>query len=72
MNYIEYLQKRYSNCTSRELVFLQVQTKYLERSKNDGEKKMADSYQTAINLILKTKDAEYLRKFGALKRLIYE
>lgn len=72
MNYIDYLQKRYSNYTSRELVLLQVQAKYMERSNNEGEKMMADSYQTAINLILKTKDAEYLRKFGTLKRLIYE
>lgn len=72
MNYIEFLQKRYGNYSSRELALLQLQTAIMLKSDDNGLKMMADSYQTAINLILKTKDAEYLRKFGTLKRLIYE
>ena len=72
MNYIEYLQKRYNNCEPHELVILQLEAVNMRKSKNEGLKLMSESYQTAINLILNTKNMEYLRKFGALKRLIYE
>lgn len=72
MNYIEYLYKRYSGYDFNELAIIQVKAELMKRSGNDGLRYLGDSYQTAINRILQTKDLVYIGKFGNLKRLLYE
>lgn len=72
MNYIEYLYKRYSGYDFTELAKIQVKAELMKRSRNDGLRYLGDSYQTAINRILQTKDLVYIGKFGNLKRLLYE
>lgn len=72
MNYIEFLQKKLSGFSTYDLCVTHANYERLKWRGNDGEQLLGNSYCTAINQILQTKDVDYLTKYANLKRALYE
>lgn len=72
MNYIDYLRKKYKKCDPQELATLYYKTLPFKKSKNFGENSLGESYQLAIDYILKEKSLNYYTQYLEIKRRINE
>ena len=70
MTYVEYLRLRFKDLKSFDLAVIQVKAEIMKRQA--CTKYLGESYQTAINQILVTKDMVYVKQFANVKRKLYE